>query len=187
MKAARQRRPRAVFLVGFMGAGKTSVGRELARRLGWPFLDLDDLVEARERRTIAQIFESSGEPAFRQAESAALAGLLLELDEQRPLIAALGGGAFAQLENIAALEAAGEPIVLLDAPVEVLRERCRAMGDARPLFRDAEGFRRLYETRRPLYLRARWHVDTAGRSGAEVADEVLRRLALGPEVRSSGR
>ena len=69
-------RPDAVFLVGFMGAGKSSVGAALGRRLNWIFEDLDDRIERRERRTVAEIFRESGEPAFRRAERSALQDVL---------------------------------------------------------------------------------------------------------------
>ena len=117
---------RAVFLIGFMGAGKTSVGRELAHLLSWQFIDLDDRIVAREQRSIAEIFRDSSEERFRQLESEALGDLLGELsaadtqDEHRPaagessgagnsgrgrlasttsIVVALGGGAFCREEN----------------------------------------------------------------------------------------
>ena len=80
---------RAIFLVGFMGAGKTSVGRALGERLGWHFEDLDDRIRAREARSIPEIFEQSGEAGFRQSELAALRELLAESAQGRPLIAEL--------------------------------------------------------------------------------------------------
>src|SRR5467141_3680099 len=94
---------RTVILVGFMGAGKSSVGLALSRRLGWPFEDLDERVELQERRSVEQIFQHSGEAAFRQAEHAALRSLIRELGPS-PKIVAMGGGAFAQANNAALLE-----------------------------------------------------------------------------------
>ncbi len=170
---------RAVFLVGFMGAGKTSVGRELAARLGWRFVDLDDRVEAREKKSVAEIFRDSGEAAFRKAETLALRELLEELDHERPTVAALGGGAFVQDENVWLLAEAGDPMVFLDAPYEVLHQRCSPQGAARPLFLDEARFRELYETRRPHYLRAQMRVDTTNHNVAQVATEIIERLKLG--------
>ncbi len=170
---------RAVFLVGFMGAGKTSVGRELAARLGWRFVDLDDRVEEREKKSVAEIFRDSGETAFRKAETLALRALLEELDHERPTVAALGGGAFVQDENAWLLAEAGDPMVFLDAPYEVLHQRCSPQGSARPLFLDEARFRELYETRRPHYLRAQLRVDTTHHSVAQVATEIIERLKLG--------
>ena len=87
----------AVFLVGFMGSGKTSVGRELARRMGWEFVDLDVRIEQREGRSVPEIFQDRGEPGFRIAEAAALLELTQSLE--RASVVALGGGAFAQPGN----------------------------------------------------------------------------------------
>ncbi len=171
---------RAVFLVGFMGAGKTSVGQALAASLGWRFVDLDDRVIAKEKRSIAEIFRDSGEAAFRKAETAALRELLDELDHERPTVAALGGGAFVQDENAWLLAEAGDPMVFLDADYNVLHERCASMGPARPLYQDESRFRALYETRRPHYLRANLRVDTTNKTVSQVADEIQRRLQLQP-------
>ncbi len=170
-------RVRSVFLVGFMGAGKTSVGRLLAELLGWPFVDLDDRIEARERRKIADIFHDSGEPAFRAAETAALGALLSEID-RRPAVVALGGGAFVQPENANLLRQNGARVVFLDAELDELRRRCAPKGEQRPLFQDANGFRQLYELRRPSYLRAHIRVDSTGMSIAEAAAEVTRQLGI---------
>jgi shikimate kinase len=167
-----------VFLVGFMGAGKTTTGRLLAGKLGWSFLDLDDMIEEREGRKVPVIFAESGEAAFREAESAALEALLDGLESRAPLVVALGGGAFTQPRNAAALMASGAPVVFLDASVEELRRRCAPHGDTRPLFRDEQRFRTLYEERRAAYLGAGIQVDTSGKSAEQVADELIERLAL---------
>lgn len=173
--------PEVVFLIGFMGAGKTSVGRALGERLNWIFEDLDDRIERRERRTIAQIFRESGEAAFRRAEHSALQELLDGLHGQ-PRIVALGGGAYAQPENSALLQAAGVPIVFLDAPVEELWERCceqaNTAGTQRPLLRDPDQFRRLYDTRRRKYAEVPVTISTAGRTVPEVAADIAGRLGL---------
>jgi shikimate kinase len=168
----------AVFLVGFMGAGKTTTGRELAHKLGWSFLDLDDLIEERERRKVPRIFAESGETVFRQAESLALAALLGDLASRTPLVVALGGGAFAQPRNSAAVLSSGVPVVFLDASVEELRRRCAPHGDARPLFRDEQRFRSLYDERRTAYLSAAIRVDTTGKFPEQIADELIERLGL---------
>lgn len=169
---------RAVFLVGFMGAGKTSVGRELATRLGWPFVDLDDRIEAREKRTVAEIFRDSGEEAFRKAEAEALGELLGGLDPARPVVAALGGGAIVQTENAKSLQESGEPIIFLDADFEELRRRCAPQGATRPLFTDEQRFRGLYHTRRPYYEQ-HMRLDTTHNTVAQVAAQIIERLQLG--------
>jgi hypothetical protein len=104
---------RTIVLVGFMGAGKTSVGRILSKRLGWAFEDLDDRIQAREQRTIEDIFRNSGEAAFRQIEHDALRAALS--DRKKACILALGGGAFVQSSNAELLKSAGLPVVFLDA------------------------------------------------------------------------
>ena len=171
--------PACVVLVGFMGAGKTSVGTELARRLGWRFVDLDDEVVAAEGRSIAELFEKSGEPAFRAAESRALVSLLARRPER--LVLALGGGAFVQKENAERIRKAGFPVVFLDATLETLRSRCAEVGATRPLYRDAERFRRLYHERRPAYATATHAVDTEAKDVGSVAAEVAKLLGLEPK------
>src|SRR6185437_9252347 len=124
---------RCVVLIGFMGAGKTTVGRALAKSLRWNFLDLDDVIEQREQKSVAEIFASFGEPAFRSMESAALTALLQDQEASSDLVLALGGGAFVQKQNRDALSAAGAITVLLEAPLEELRRRCQVEQKARPL------------------------------------------------------
>jgi shikimate kinase len=168
---------RAVFLVGFMGAGKSSVGMALSRMLGWPFEDLDERIQAQERRSIEQIFQQSGEAAFRQLEHAALRSLIRELGAS-PRVVAVGGGAFAQANNAALLEAAGFSAIFLDAPVEELFRRCQEQKLDRPLRRDLEEFRRLYESRRSSYMRAALRIETGGKDVEKVAAEAIASLGL---------
>jgi shikimate kinase len=176
--APRRKTPvRIIVLVGFMGAGKTSVGRELGRRLGWPFVDLDDRVQLREKQTIAEIFRSSGETAFRRAEHTALQELLKEIDNE-PIVLAVGGGAFAQPENTSLLETCLTTTVFLDASAEELWKRCCDDVTERPLRRDEDVFRQLYETRRPRYLLAQLHVNTAGKAVSDIAHEIAGSLRL---------
>jgi shikimate kinase len=172
-RVARKSAPevQAIFLVGFMGAGKTSVGRALGQRLGWLFEDLDDRIVIREGRPIEGIFRDSGEAEFRRAESAALRELLGELGLS-PRVVALGGGAFVQAENVALIEKAGVHSVFLDAPVEELLRRCEQEQKQRPLRRNAKQFRELYEKRRASYAKAKVHVETNGKDVDTVAAEV---------------
>src|ERR1700739_3911895 len=129
---------RCVALIGFMGAGKTTVGRALAKRLRWNFFDLDDVIEQREQRSIAEIFASSGEAGFRRMESMALRTLLQDRPTGSDLILALGGGAFIQPENRALLSEARAITVLLEAPLEELRRRCTSEQKVRPLAQQQE-------------------------------------------------
>jgi shikimate kinase len=166
----------AVALVGFMGAGKTTVGRALAGELGWHFVDLDDLIEERCGRRIADIFEEDGERAFRKLEHAALGEALQ--GAQHPLVLALGGGAFIDARNRELLAGAQVPSVFLDAPCEELFRRCRATAPVRPLLGDPNHFRHLYERRRPSYLEALVSVETAGRAIDSVVTEIIATLSL---------
>jgi shikimate kinase len=169
---------RAVVLIGFMASGKTSVGRALSQSLGWTFHDLDDRIEAQEGRMVAQIFRDSGETAFRQAERKALATLLKELSSSSPSVIALGGGAFVQADIRQVLADADLPVVWLDAPPEALWERCSAEPLQRPLARDLNQFRQLYEERRRHYTEAALHIDTGGKEVQAIADELIERLGL---------
>lgn len=168
---------KAVFLVGFMGAGKTSVGRSLGRRLGWDFEDLDDRIQARAGRSIMEIFRDSGETEFRRLENAALRELLHELSTQ-PRVVALGGGAFAQPGNATMLENAGVRVVFLDGPAEELFRRCTQEQRERPLLRNAAKFRELYEQRRSSYLKAWCRIDTSGKNIEDVAAEVACKMGV---------
>jgi shikimate kinase len=172
--------PCAVFLLGFMGAGKTSVGQALARRLGWRFVDLDQEIELREGRTIAEIFAVAGEQDFRRIETAALRDLVSEIGRSSPVVIALGGGAPVGDENAALLAGCGAPQVFLDAPFEVVRQRCAATAPSRPLFQHEKDAQRLYESRRLHYLRAGLRVDTGIRSPEQAAADIACALNLEP-------
>ena len=142
----------SVILVGFMGAGKSSVGRAMAERLAWTFEDLDIRVERRELRTVAEIFGECGEAYFRRAECGALQELLEEVDGQDKIIA-LGGGAFAHEATRKLIESAKLETVFLDAGVDELWLRCTRQAEAqeiqRPMLGSRGDFAGLYETRRP--------------------------------------
>jgi shikimate kinase len=169
-------------LIGFMGAGKSSVGRALGEHLGWAFEDLDQRIERRERKRVPEIFRDSGERAFRRAEHAALKELLNELQAGAGRIVALGGGAFVQKRNARLIETEGIPTVFLDAGVEELWRRCRQQaerqGIERPLLGSLSGFRNLYQARRPHYLKASFRQRTGGKTIDEIAAEVVQALKL---------
>jgi len=168
--------PRAVVLVGFMGAGKSSVGRVLGQKFGWPFEDLDDRIERNAGCTIAQMFRDQGEENFRDAEHFALRELLTELKSGVARVIAMGGGAFVQERNAYLLRQAEIPVLFLDAPLEELWRRCteqgRQDGKERPLLRDRTAFAELYEKRKPAYAAAAFRVETGGRQIDVIADEI---------------
>jgi 3-dehydroquinate synthetase len=133
-------------LVGFMGAGKTTVGREVARRLGRDFVDLDAEIEERRGMTVAEIFEREGEEAFRAAEAAAAVNVL----RRRPdLVVALGGGAVSHSPLVRTQLRTGAFTVWLDIDSDTAWER--VAGSDRPLARDESRFRALYDERGPAY------------------------------------
>ena len=148
-----ERPPERVVLVGFMGSGKSTVGRILARRLGWGFVDMDERIEERGGRRIAEIFKERGEAAFRREE------LLVarELQTASRRVIATGGGAFAQAETREALRA-NAFTVYLAADFEALARRVPADG-SRPLATDREIMRRLLEEREPSYRSANLTLD----------------------------
>lgn len=168
-----------VALVGFMGAGKTSVGQALARRLNWRFADLDHLIETREGRTIPQIFQHDGEQRFRELEHRVL-GEALAAPDSKFFVLALGGGAFVVEKIRALLRERHVSAIWLDAPAEELFRRCDQPEVVRPLRRDREQFTNLYEQRLSSYRQADLHVITKGKEISAIAEEITVRLALQP-------
>lgn len=164
-----------MFLVGFMASGKTSVGRELARRLDWDFLDLDTFIESREHKTVPAIFRDHGESHFRQAETAALRHLISNM---RPnTVVALGGGAFVQEQNRQLLHDCSS--VFLHASSEELWRRCCEDPAERPLGKNQSQFAQLYRERLPFYRMATVTVETTGRNVSAICAEIAGTLKLG--------
>lgn len=152
-----------------MGTGKSSVGTLLAQQMGWPFIDLDTIIEAGQGATIREIFERAGEVFFRQLEHIAL----VEVSKKEPAVIALGGGTFAQKSNFDLIRQSQGVTIWLDCPLEELWHRCSTM-DNRPLFRDRESFSKLYEQRLPYYLQAEFRIDTGARPPEEIVQEIIR-------------
>ncbi len=171
----------AVILTGFMGSGKSVVGRLLAKQLGWEFVDTDAVVENRTGRKIAELFDSEGEDAFRKMEEEAV---IKSIDERRAglgRVVSLGGGAVASSKVAGLLKK--EPLVFfLDIDMETAFKR--AGTKARPLARNKDVFHRLFAEREHLYRRlAACVVDTRGKDvdivAGEIIDEVHRRQQAG--------
>jgi shikimate kinase len=144
-----------IYLIGFMGAGKSTTARALGSRLGWRVEDVDERIEARERRAVADIFAAEGEAYFRAAER----DVVRQLAADRELVVATGGGTFVDAENRAVIRADGAAI-WLDVPFEVALERAPRDG-RRPLAADRVQFEALYLARRAAYQQAHARFDAS--------------------------
>ncbi len=161
-------------LTGFMGAGKSTIGRLLAKSLGWKFLDLDNHLEQRTGSTIADIFTHHGEARFRRLESTALASALTH----NQTVIALGGGTPESLTNHLLIEQTpGTFTIFLDAPFPTLFDRCVLQATTRPVLADPEAARSRFSHRRPLYLRlAGLTIDTTNLTPEETVTALLTAL-----------
>ena len=151
MKLQLKRTP-GIYLVGFMGSGKSTIGKRLAQQVGWPFVDLDDDIETEVGKSIAQLFDEEGEARFRAVESTVLIRRVAAVKIGRPLVLALGGGTFAQPVNREKLRGNGVSI-WLDLPFSDVERRVAGYGH-RPLARDPKKLRALFDERLPAYAEA---------------------------------
>jgi shikimate kinase len=160
------KRTPGIYLVGFMGSGKSTVGRSLADELGWGFADIDQDIEADERISITEIFDRLGEHEFRRLESAAVLRRVQDIRRGKPMVVALGGGAYTIESNLEMLDENGVT-VWLDCQFELIRRRIERETH-RPLARDPERLIQLFEQRIPVYQRAdfRIFIDTDDTSAA---------------------
>jgi shikimate kinase len=161
-----------LYLMGFMGSGKTTIGRMLAERLGWNFVDIDDDIEAAERRSISDIFDTLGEDAFRRMESDAIARRVHAVACGRPTVMALGGGAAAQPCNVDLIENHGVTI-WLSCPFEMVVRRV-GQDSSRPLARDLKKFEELYYSRQQAYERADFRVEIEDDDPLAAVDAILK-------------
>lgn len=169
----RLKRTPGIYLVGFMGSGKSTVGRILAEELGWHFIDLDEQIERSSASSIAGLFEARGEAAFRELEQMHLQEVVRGVERGSPTVVSLGGGTFSEEKNFQLLENNGVTI-WLDCPIEILERRV-ARHSHRPLARDPHKFRDLYDTRRAAYARADYRIEV---SDADAHDHVAAILRL---------
>jgi shikimate kinase len=163
-----------IYLVGFMASGKSTIARALAERLGWQVEDIDDLIEARERLTIADIFARKGEPYFRGVERE----ILKVLQPLRHVVVATGGGTFADPESRAAMNLDGVS-VWIDVPLADLVPRIPLDG-RRPLAADRVQLERLYAVRTEAYRQAHVRVDAASQPAPVVVERIIDALGDRP-------
>jgi len=163
-----------IYLIGFMGTGKTSVGRALAQLKKWNFVDLDELIELREQRRIVDIFAKEGEPYFRKIEKK----VLKEVATQKKFVVACGGGIVLDPDNIKLMKKTGKLICLSAACDTILKRVCSS--SLRPILNVAKPKERielLLKMRAPYYLQADKTIDTSGFSVKQVASKIARMLA----------
>jgi shikimate kinase len=165
------KRTPGIYLVGFMGCGKSTVGAALAEEVGWRFLDLDEEIERAEGVTIAEIFDSRGEQEFRRLESAALERCVRSVQSGRPHIVSLGGGAFLSDYNFQLVSRNGVSI-WLDCPFPAIEKRLSA-ANHRPLARNRERLREMFHSRREGYARAEHHIEIASDDAAVAVTQIL--------------
>ncbi|MBI3252949.1 MAG: shikimate kinase [Candidatus Omnitrophica bacterium] len=167
-----------IVLIGFMGTGKTSVGKILARELDRPLVDVDQAIEEKEKRKIAEIFEKSGEAYFRAVEKEAVR----EAAVRESVVITTGGGAVLDPENLDALRRNGT-LIALSAKPETIYERVKNSRH-RPLLKGEDllaQIQKLLEIRKPHYEKADLTLDTDGQTSAEVAARILKRLSQNEE------
>ena len=163
-----------LILCGFMGCGKTTVGWQLARKLDLEYVDLDAEIEREAGMPIPQIFSKYGEPAFRDLEHHAVAGLARRIN----CVVSTGGGTLTYPRNVEVIDRKHDLVVFLDAGFDVCYERIK--DSDRPLVRSnsQEQLRQIFEQRRPLYLAAAGLRVDAGAGAQQVADEIIRLRGL---------
>ena len=164
-----------VILTGFMGTGKTSLGKMLAVKLGRPFVDIDKKIEDEAKLSITKIFERFGEKYFRELEKSAVR----ELSERRGLVIATGGGTVKDEENLRLLKSSGVVICLTTEPEEIFRRTARR--GERPVLDGGgnerlETIKKLLDERKKFYDRADYHVDTTEWSPLQIIDDICKYL-----------
>jgi shikimate kinase len=165
------KRTPGIYMVGFMGCGKTTVGRSLARHLGWRYADLDEDIESKAQKAISEIFDGFGEPRFRQLETEMLERRVHDIARGVPWVVSLGGGCFAQEHNFDLIQNHGVSI-WLDAPLEMIRSRVAGHAH-RPLARDPEKFEQLFYDRRGYYEKAHYRILVTGEGSTGALKSIL--------------
>jgi shikimate kinase len=165
------KRTPGIYIVGFMGSGKTTVGERLAEELGWSFVDIDDDIVKAEGRSIVDIFDTGGEPAFREIETSCIRKRVRSIQSGRPMVIAVGGGAFEQEVNFQLLTENGITI-WLDCPLDRIKERLKDSTD-RPLARDPKHFESLFVKRQSTYKKADYRIEIESNDPAKAVTRIL--------------
>lgn len=166
---------RRIALTGFMGSGKSTVGPQIARKLGWRFIDADEVIVAEAGIPITEIFARFGEPTFRQHEQETIARLAAE----DGLVLALGGGAIeTEATRTLLLHSPGTLLVHLEVKLETTIKRCSGTEGSRPVFADQANLAARYERRLPLYRMAHLTVQADDRKPAEIVAAILAAAGL---------
>ena len=166
------KRTPGIYLVGFMASGKTTVGRLLADELGWSFADVDEDIESSQGSSIASIFVTRGEDEFRDIEQQAVQKRIREVERGKPMVVALGGGTFTRPTNQEMLSSNGVTI-WLDCPFAKVCDRVRGFTH-RPLARDPEKFKELYDSRRDEYDKAEYRIEVDSDDPAAIDAAIMK-------------
>jgi shikimate kinase len=166
------KRTPGIFLVGFMGCGKSVVGAVLAGRLGWAFCDVDTVIESREGISISRIFDTRGEAEFRRMETEVITQCVRRVQAGSPLVVSLGGGAFLQSRNLDLINDNGVTI-WLDCPLPAILRRLTSSA-GRPPARDSGRIEQLCLDRREGYAAADYRIEIAGNQPEDAVEAVLR-------------
>jgi len=162
-----------IVLTGFMGTGKTAVGRELSRLLNMKIVDVDTEIEKSRQMTINEIFKQSGELRFREMETE----MIRELSERKDVIISTGGGAVLRQENVDVLRKQGIIVCLMATPETILKRTSHSSN--RPLLQVEDPFEKIKELldfRRPFYEKADVMIDTDGKTPRQIAEEIIDKI-----------
>ncbi len=160
-----------IYLVGFMGSGKSTIGNILAQKLNMKFVDVDTEIEKKEKMKISDIFKEKGEPYFRELEKKEIEKLI----QKENLVVSTGGGLGADLENMKKMKKTGT-VIWLDVPLNIILERCKN-DQNRPLLQQSiEDLKKLYENRKKVYSIADIHINVTNQTPEEIVKEILKRL-----------
>ncbi len=159
-----------IYLVGFMGSGKSTVGKIVSKKTGMDFIDVDQLIEEKERKKIREIFKEKGEQYFRAKEKETLN----EITSKKNLVVSTGGGLGADAENMKKMKQTGL-VIWLDASIKTILERTKNDTDRPLLQQPYEKIKKLFEERKKIYRMADEHIKVDGKTPEEIAEVIIKR------------